>query len=137
MTFRETLAQDWEVFIDVDEFGEIAEIDEIKIKAIVIKHTADLKLADIAHKNKAYYIHPDLHANLLIGKYITVYFKTADYIKERGRIPKNTEFCRINGDRYKVEESIDNEGITRIICVTDAMNTPSPQMARLPSLYDN
>lgn len=137
MTFKESLADDLTVFIDIDEFGEMSEIDDIKIQAIVIKRTADLKLADIAHKNKAYYIHPDLHATLLIGNYIVVYFKTEDYVKERGRIPKHTEFCRINGVRYKVEESADTAGITRIIATTDSMNTPSPQMARLPSLYDD
>lgn len=136
MTFKESMAQDLNVFLDLDEFGEIIEIDEVKLPAIIIKHTGDQKLADIAHKHEGYYIHPDLHGTVLIGNFITVYFKTLDYVKERGRIPKHTEFTRINGTRYKVNESSEEFGMTKLICSTDSMNTPKYSAPRLPGLYE-
>lgn len=138
MTFKDYVAQDLNTFLGLEEFGEIVEIDEIKIKAILIQHTGDLNIANVASKHEAYYIHPELHNQPLIGNFVTVYFKTADYVAKRGRIPKHTEFTYINGVRYRVEESIDEMGITRLIATTDRMNTPpTPQSARLPSLYDN
>lgn len=139
MTFKDDVAQDSaEVFLELDEFAEIAEIDGVKLPAIIIKHTSDLELANVASKHEQYYIHPELHNQPLIGNFITVYFKTADYVAVRGRIPKHTEFTRINGVRYQVKRSADEEGITKLICTTDTMNTPpTPKMARLPSLYEN
>ena len=135
MTFKESLAQDWRVFIELDEFAEIIEIDEIKLPAILIEHTGDLATANVASKHEAYYIHPELHNQPLIGNFVTVYFKTADYVAKRGRIPKHTEFTYINGKRYQVTESIDEMGITRLTATADGMNTPPPKKPRLPSLY--
>ena len=135
MNFKESLAQDWSVFINIEEFGEIIEIDEIKLPAILIEHTGNLDKENVASKHDAYYIHPELHNQPLIGNFVTVYFKTADYVKARSRIPKHTEFSYINGVRYQIAESIDSAGITRLTATADRMNTPPPKIPRLPSLY--
>ena len=135
MTFKDDIAQDAaEVFFNLDEFAELVEIDGIKIPAIISKHTANLEFQNLGAKN---HIHPERHNQPLIGKYMTVYFPTADYVKARGRIPKNSEYCRVQGERYRVESTIDELGVTKLELSTDSMNTPTaPQGVRLPSLYD-
>lgn len=135
MNFKETLAQDLNVFINIDEFGEIAEIDEVKLPAIIIEHTGDKKHEEVASKHEAFYIHPVLHGILLIGDYIEVYFKTADYVAVHGRIPKNSEFVYVNSKRYRVERAMDEQGITLLVVAADRMNTPR-QIPRLQGIYD-
>lgn len=136
MTFKDYVAQDLNIFLEIEEFGEMIEIDSIKILAILIQHTGDLNIANVASKHEAYYVHPDLHSQPKIGKFCTVYFKTADYVSKRGRIPKHTEFCYVQGVRYQVESSIDEMGITKLELTTDAMNTPNLTVSRLRGLYE-
>jgi hypothetical protein len=133
MNFKESVAQDWTTFINLNEFAETIEIDDIKLSAVIIKNTGDVKNSNIASKHDEYYVHPEIHNEPLYGEYITVFFKTADYVKERGQIPKNLEFSRINGKRYKVITSKDEMGITRLDC--GAERAPTPKMSRLPGLY--
>lgn len=134
MTFKDSLAQDWQTFLNLEEFSTEIEIDDVKLSAVVIKHTGNVKNANIASKHDEYYIHPEIHNEPLIGDFITVYFKACDYFKERGRLPQNSEFTRINGKRYRVESAKDEMGIMKITCAADRM--PIPRMAKLPGLYE-
>ena len=136
MNFKESLAQDLDVFIGLEEFAQVIEIDEIKLPAILIEQTGELSKTNVTSRYGKNFIRTELHNQPLIGNTATVYFKTAEYVAERGRIPKHTEFTRINGKRYRVESATDSAGITRLELTTDTMNTPPPGV-RLPSLYDN
>lgn len=135
MNLKDCIAQDVNVFLDLGEFGEIIDLDDVKLRAQVVKHTAGRKQSEIANKNDNFYIHPEKHNIHLIGDYVTVHFKTADYCRERERIPKNTEYIHLNGNRYRVEESRDEFGLTSLICTADRQNTLKPSMTRMRELY--
>lgn len=134
MILKDLIFEDADIFVNLDEFGEMAEIDGVKIRAVIQKNTGEKKNTNIASKHEEYYVHPELHNEPLSGDFITVYFKTFDYVKERGRIPQNLEFCRINGKRYKVLISKDEMGITKLECSADRM--PTPKMSKLPGIYE-
>lgn len=125
MTFKEAIRDDLKVFVGVEEFGEWVMLDGVKLRAVVAKNTGDRSRADIAQRTKTgIYLHPDLHSIPLIGNFLTIYFRTADYTAERERIPKYSEFINLGGKRYKVIESAENLGLTRLICEIDSMNAP-------------
>lgn len=134
MTLKELIFLDADIFLNLDEFGEMAEIDGVKIRAVVLRNTGEKKNTNIASKHEAYYVHPELHNEPLIGDFVTVYFKTLDYKKECGRLPQNSDSVRIDGKRYKILTAIDEMGIFKIECSADRM--PTPKMAKLPGLYE-
>lgn len=124
MTFKDFLQSDTAVFINLDEFGEIVNLDGAEISAVVTYSTTKLKNDKPSSIHK---IAPSMHARNLVGNSLTIHFKTAEYLAARGRIPKQSEFITFNGKRLKVQEAVTLEGITRLICSKDSMNlTYSP-----------
>lgn len=137
MTLKELMAKDLDVFFNLNDFAEMIEIDGVKLPAIVDSNTGNkYEKAFNANKNINSQIRANLHSMNLIGDFITVQFKTSDYTRERGRIPQNLEFVRINSKRYKVENSQDLEGITRLDCYADRDRSPRLPLVGLPPLYE-
>lgn len=133
MNFKETVAADLDVFVNIEEFGEWVNLDGVKLRAVVIKNTGSRSRADIVQRTKTgIYLHPDLHSIPLIGDFVIIYFRTAEYTRERERIPKYSEFIELDGKRYKVEGSQETFGLTRLDCAIDSMNQPR----RLAGLYE-
>ena len=132
MTFKDAVNEDLRVFVGVEEFGEWVMLDGVKIRAVVVKNTGSRSRADIAQRTKTgIYLHPDLHSIPLIGDFVMIYFRTADYTGSRERIPKYSEFVNLDGKRYKVVESAENLGLTRLMCETDSMNAPKMKLSGL------
>lgn len=121
MTFEDAVAGDLKVFVGVEEFGEWVMLDGVKLRAVVVKNTGERQKRSTSIKE---HMNPDLHSIPLIGNFLTIYFRTADYTAERERIPKYSEFVNLDGKRYKVIESAENLGLTRLICEIDSMNAP-------------
>ena len=121
MNFKDYLQRDIATFLNIKEYGEEVELDGVKLLAVVIKHTGKTKPENISQKHDEYYIHPQLHGIELIGEYTTIYFRSADY---KRAVPKQSEFIRLDGVRYKVEESKTEYGITRLDCTTERMQQP-------------
>ena len=112
------LAQDLNIFVNADEFGEMVKLDGQDISAVVNYSTAESSGESPGNfMGKK----PKLHAYNLLNYNLTIYFKACDY---EGRIPRQSEFVQYEGRRLKVLESIVIEGLVRLKCTTDAMNTP-------------
>lgn len=125
-------------FFRFEQFGVVVDLNGVKLKAQLFERTGDRGRPDIAHKQKEFYIHPALHGIVLVGEFVVVCFKTADYLCEKERVPKNTETVRLNGKRYAVMSSMSEYGITRLELEADRQNTPLPSAARmgLAGLYE-
>ena len=111
MTFKDDLIADLPIFVEVDEFAEIAEIDGVKLAAQVICHTS--KKSGIKARN-----FDGLH-----GDFITVYFKADDYKATRERIPRQGEWTIINKRRYDVMTAQEELGIVKLECAAYRQNT--------------
>ena len=129
MNFKETVAADLDVFVNIEEFGEMVNLDGVKLRAVVIKNTGKRSRRSTSIKE---HMNPDLHSIPLIGDFVIIYFRTAEYTRERERIPKYSEFIELDGKRYKVEDSQETFGLTRLECAIDSMNQPR----RLAGLYE-
>ena len=110
-TFKDDLKEDLSVFVEVDEFGEMATIDGVTLAAQITVQTH--KKSGIESRN-----YDGLH-----GDFVTAYFKTADYTAVKERIPRQGEWCIINGKRYDVLTSADDLGITKLECAAYRQNT--------------
>ena len=130
MTFKETVAADLDIFVNIEEFGESVTLDGVKLRAVVVKNTGARQRTGTSNRD---HMNPDLHSIPLIGNFLTIYFRTADYTGARERIPKYSEFINLDGKRYKVIESAENLGLTRLMCEIDSMNAPK---MKLPGLYE-
>lgn len=122
MTLKNILLQDTETFLNLEEFSEVVNLDGVQLNAVV---TYTTKSNDYAQKpssiNKT---NPLFHGRNLVGNLLTIHFETAEYVAVKGRIPKHSEFVMYNGQRLKVEESVELAGITRLRCASESMNVP-------------
>lgn len=104
MTFKDDLKADITTFLDLDEFGELADVDNVILPAQIIKYTAEKS----TRQNETY---PQL-----FGDFITIYFRAETYLLKRKHLPKKNEWIWINGVRYDVESSQVEFGICKLVC---------------------
>ena len=122
MTLKNQFAQDVETFLNLEEFSEIINLDGVHLNAVVTFSTKNNGYAQKPSSiNKT---NPLMHGRNLVGNLVIIYFSTAEYTAVKGRIPKHSEFVMYNGQRLKVEESIELAGITKLICASESMNVP-------------
>lgn len=135
-TFESDMRRDIREFLSLDAFAEMVTLNGVKLRAQVLWQSADRQKPDLAHKNKAYYIHPEMHAQTIPGELCTVYFRSADYLREKERLPKNTESCYLNGSRYYVKTMSEEYGLAELSLEADRQNTPltGSRLPRLPEL---
>lgn len=110
-SFKEDVADDCDIFVALDEFGEKTLVDGVEVKAQVIARTAEQS----GRQNETY---PGLH-----GDYTTVYFPTIEYTSVRERIPRNGEWCEVNNRRFNVISARDEQGITKLVLSAYRQNT--------------
>lgn len=100
MTFKEQLAADLDIFVEVDEFAQEVEIDGVTLKAQKISHTAE-KSQRLSEQFEG------LH-----GDYVTLYFKASDYPK---KLPVQGAWIICGGKRYDVLSSAEELGIVKLV----------------------
>jgi len=108
MTFKDILQEDFLTFINLEEFAEVVELNGKNIPAVLIKSTGASKTS-YTTKNQ---IAPSRHANILHGNFLTIYFKSCGNFKSGGSI-------FLNGKKYRITESADAQGITKLILSVD------------------
>lgn len=135
-TFEDDMHYDHDTFLELDEFAEWITLNGVKLRAQMVWVSAERQKPDLAHKNDAYYVHPELHSPQPPGELLSVVFRAKDYLKEKERLPKNTETCYVNGDRFYVKTMQEEFGIAHLTCEADRQNTPLKSAARLPGLYE-
>ena len=101
--FKDILLSDLATFINLEEFSEEITIDGLTLPAQITTSTKEKS----ARQSENF---QGLH-----GDFVTVYFKTSDYIQTRKRLPVYNEYVIMNGKRYVVESSSDECGIARLI----------------------
>ena len=126
MNFKKLLREDLGTFINLGEYGETVEIDGVKLAAVVTFSTGE---SSTEYSNK-HGINPKRHAVNLIGANLIISCRS----KDLPRVPKNSEYLYFNGRKYRVVESSEIEGITRLICAADQMQLPK---SKLPGLYES
>lgn len=134
-TFEADMRRDIREFLSLDAFAEMVTLNGVKLRAQIIWQSAERQKPDLAHKNKNYYIHPEIHAQAIPGELCTVYFRAADYLREKERLPKNTETVYLNGSRYYVKSMQEEYGMAWLELEADRQNVPM-KAARLPGLYE-
>ncbi|MBR4153383.1 MAG: hypothetical protein IKT98_10550 [Selenomonadaceae bacterium] len=101
--FKDDLQTDIDIFINQEEFGEELTIDGLNLRGVLSSSTA------VKSTRKT--------ENFLgtFGDFTTVYFKAADYLATRKRLPNFGEYVLVNGKRYVVEYSQNLCGIAKLI----------------------
>lgn len=110
-SFKDDVAADCDIFVNVTEFGRLTWVDGVLLWAQVIERTAEQS----GRQNETY---PGLH-----GDFTTVYFETAVYCGKRERIPRNGEWCDVDGKRFTVVSGRDEQGITKLVLSAYRQNT--------------
>ena len=104
MMFKDDLHNDIATFLDLDEFGELADVDGVILPAQIVRYTSERS----TRQNESY--------SMLHGDFITLYFRAETYLKKKGRLPKKNEWVVVNGVRYTVESSQEEFGICKLTC---------------------
>ena len=107
MKFKELLSEDAAVIFEIEEFAEYIQLDNVILKASLNRSTEPKSGNEKQNFD-------GLH-----GDFAKLFFKTSDYVKKRGRIPKNGEYVYLAkgkfNKRYRVINSEDDLGVT---CLT-------------------
>lgn len=117
MTFKKVILADLQTFLNITENAEWIELNGKKIKAVISYESGKIS------KNGASSQHglkPENHGQNFIGETITVYYDTILLAKT----PVHSEFVIMNGRKYKVESSADQQGITKLVLMAERMQTP-------------
>lgn len=99
--FKKILQSDSEIFLNVEEFGEVINLDGLEFKAQLSIKTAEHSGGST--KNYAG----------LYGDIVELHFKTQEYLEVR-RLPNQGEQVTLNGKKYYVRSSIDYLGIAKL-----------------------
>ena len=108
MTFKDILHSDFETFLNLDEFAEVVELNGKNIPAVLIKSTGKSSTGYTVKKQ----LDSTRHANILHGNFFTVYFKSCGNFKAGSNVI-------LNGKKYRISESVDAQGITKLILAAD------------------
>ncbi len=108
MSFKDILQEDFLTFINLDEFAEVVELNEKNIPAVVIRSTGASKTGYTVKKQ----LDSTRHANILHGNFLTIYFKSCGNFKAGGSVI-------LNGKKYRISESVEAQGITRLTLSVD------------------
>ena len=100
MTFKEQLAADLDIFVELDEFAQEVEVDGVKLRAQKLSHTAE-KSARLTEQ-----------FDMLHGSFVTLYFKRDDYNK---KLPVHGQSIVVDGRRYDVLSSEEELGIVKLV----------------------
>lgn len=114
---RDDLNADLEIFLATDEFAETIDVDGVSCKAVVFCSTREKS----ARQSETF--------EPLFGDFTTIYFKTEEFLTARGKIPEKGDRVSINGERFVVEQSNDELGMTKLIC--SAYRQPRPRLGDL------
>ena len=111
MSFRDDLKADLDIFVESEEFAEFVTLDGVTLRAQVT--TSTQKMSGNETRN-----FDGLH-----GDFVTLFFKTSDYVGKKQRIPRQGEWCYFNGVRYDVTRCFDTLGITKLELSAYRQNT--------------
>ena len=100
MTFKEQLAADLDIFVELDEFAQEVEVDGVTLRAQKISHTA----AKSQRLTETY--------DMLHGSFVTLYFKRDDYNK---KMPVHGQSLIVDGKRFDVLSSEEELGIVKLV----------------------
>ena len=103
MTFKDDLAADIETFLNLDEFGELVDVDGVELPAQIIKYTSEKS----TRQNESY--------SMLHGDFVTIYFRAETYLAAKQRLPKKNDWIVVNKVRYTVESSQEECGICKVV----------------------
>lgn len=98
MKFTEAIDKDLEIFVSLDEFAEIHEINGYEMNSVFQESTS-------AKSGNASRNFDGLH-----GNFQSLYFKRCDMEK----IPQEGESIRVDNRRFTVESSEDQKGIVKL-----------------------
>lgn len=111
MSFKDDLAADIDIFLNLDEFAETITLDEVTLSAVISEHTAD-KSARLSETFDGLY-----------GDFTEIYFRASDYTATRERLPRQGEWAIYNGKRYDVISSENQGGVAHLILSAYRQNT--------------
>ena len=92
MTFKEILPSDNENILQLDEFARWVKIDGVILRAVAEKSTAQ-KSGNLKLNYKG-----------LMGDFLTLYFRTSDYIGKRERLPRYGERVKVYSDEWACDK---------------------------------
>ena len=124
MTFRDDLAADLDIFVCSDEFAQFVTLDGVTLRAQVRVST------DKKSGNETF------NFDGLHGDFTTLFFKTADYLGKKERLPRHGEWVTFDGKRYEVVHSEDELGITKLTLTAYRQNTLRPNPFRGANPYE-
>lgn len=101
MTFKEQIAKDnVQVFMNVDEFGDIHTINGKEMPVIVDNN-------ELVDREKRYRYRNSLYADGVYLKELLIYVKESDF----GALPKIGRIITYDGKSYIVSDAINEDGI--------------------------
>ena len=100
MSFKEQLAADLDIFVELDEFAELVTIDGVTLRAQKILSTA----AKSQRLTETY--------DMLFGDFVNLYFKASDYNK---KLPVHGQSVVVDRKRFDVLSSEESLGIVKLV----------------------
>lgn len=100
-SLKEVIAADLDIFVELEEFAQVIELDGVKLPAQKITHTEE-KSARLTEQ------YDGLH-----GDFITIYFRREDYPK---KLPVQGQWVVVDSRRYDVVSSQEELGMAKLIC---------------------
>ena len=111
--FKDDMESDLKIFVEMEEFAEEMDIDGVKMPAQMM--TMSKARSELVRNTFA----------KLEGDFSELFFRTADYVASKKRLPRYGEWCFINGKRYDVISSQDELGLAHLIL--GAYRQPMPR----------
>lgn len=112
MAFRDAIKADLDIFVNCNEFAEIAIVDGIECPCQLIAYTADKS----NRQNETF--------AGLYGEFSELYFKTEPYLAEHKKLPHRGDTVVVNGERYEVTKAENELGILHLILSSYRSNRP-------------
>lgn len=112
MTFKEELKGDLPAFVNIEEFGQMANIDGVNCPCQLSTYTAD-------KSNRLQETFAGLH-----GEFEELFFQTEPYLEQHQKLPHRGDIVVVNGSRYEVVRSEDELGLMHLILSAYRSNKP-------------
>ena len=110
--FRDDIKDDLNIFVNIEEFGQVVNIDGVDCPCQLITYTAD-------KSNRLSETFAGLH-----GEFKELFFQTEPYLEQHQKLPHRGDIVVVNGGRFEVVRSEDELGLMHLILSAYRANRP-------------
>lgn len=110
--FRDEIKADLNIFVNIEEFGQVVNIDGVDCPCQLITYTAD-KSSRLSENFQGLY-----------GEFTEIFLVLEQYLQVHQKLPHRGDIVVVNGSRYEVVRSEDELGLMHLILSAYRANRP-------------